>query len=77
MSPQMIAWMSAVQGLILIAPDVIRFSAKVKDWIADLFSAGVISVEQQNELYARVNEICRATLSGQLPDHWKVDPDPS
>lgn len=76
MNASVLAWMSAVQGLIAIAPDVILFSAKVKGWIADMFSQGVIDADTQNALNARVNNICAALLSGRLPEHWQVESDP-
>ena len=71
-----IAWMTAVQGLIAIAPDVIAFAAKVRGWIAEMFSSGLISAETQNALNNRVTEICRAVLNGEVPVHWTIEPDP-
>lgn len=76
MTAQVLAWMTAIQGMLTVAPDVIALAAKVKQWITDLFTTGVITAEVQNELHARVNEICRATLNGEMPDHWQVEPDP-
>lgn len=76
MNPAILAWMLAVQQLIATAPDVIAFAAKVKTWITDLFSSGVITVEEQAALMARVNDICAAILTGAQPEHWKVEPDP-
>lgn len=69
-------WMKAIQGLLAAAPDIIAFAGKVKQWIADMFTSGVITAEQQNELNDRVTEICRAALNDELPSHWKVEPDP-
>ena len=68
--------MAAVQGLIAVAPDVIAFGAKVKVWITDMFSSGIITVEEQKQLNDRVTDICRAYLIGQIPEAWQVDPDP-
>lgn len=76
MPAAVIAWMAAIQGLIAVAPDVIAFAAKVKGWIADMFSSGLITKETQDELNARVTEICRATLNGDVPIHWTVEDDP-
>ena len=71
-----IAWMSAIQGLIAVAPDVISFGSKVKQWIADMFSQGLLTADQQNVLHKRVDDICGAVLTGQLPPHWTVEADP-
>lgn len=76
MTAQVLAWMTAVQGLMTLAPDVILFAAKVKGWIADLFQSGLITAETQNALHARVTELCRATLNGETPAHWLVEADP-
>lgn len=76
MTAQVLAWMTAIQGMLTLAPDVIALAAKVKQWITDLFTTGVITAEVQNALHARVTEICRATLNGETPEHWQVEPDP-
>ena len=76
MSAGVIAWMAAIQGLIVIAPDVIEFAAKVKRWITDMFSSGLITAGQQHTLNERVTDICRAALNGQVPEAWRVEPDP-
>lgn len=76
MTASVIAWMAAVQGLMAVAPDVILFAAKVKGWINDLFSTGVISADVQNALHQRVSAICAATLTKQIPPHWQVEADP-
>ena len=77
MPAAVMVWMGAIQGLIQAAPDIIAFAAKVKGWIADLFSAGIITAEQQNELHARVTAICAAALNNTLPPHWQVEADPT
>jgi hypothetical protein len=71
-----IAIMAAIQGGIAIAPDVIKLAGAAKDFIAGLFSSGVITASEQNEMNARVTELCVARLKGELPDHWKVEADP-
>lgn len=76
MTTQVIAWMAAVQGMLAMAPDVIALAAKVKGWINDLFTTGVITAETQNALHARVTELCRAALNGEVPAHWQVEADP-
>lgn len=76
MPASVIAWMNAVQGLLLIAPNIEQFAGQVRQWIQDMFTAGLITAETQNLLMARVDEICAAILAGQELDSWKVDPDP-
>jgi hypothetical protein len=73
---QIVAWMAVVQGLMAVAPDVIAFGGKVKQWVDDLFSQRLISAAQQDALHARVTEICRAALLNQTPSHWQVEADP-
>lgn len=73
---QVVAWMAAIQSMMLLAPDVIRFAAQAKQWVDDLFGLGLISAEAQNALHARVTAMCRATLNGDVPDHWKIEADP-
>lgn len=77
MTAQIITWMTVVQGLLAIAPDVVLFAAKVKGWINDLFTSGLITAEAQNALHARVTEICRATLNNETPVHWQIEDDPA
>lgn len=76
MPAAIITWMAAIQSLMNVAPDVIAFSAKVKNWIDDMFSAGLIPAETQNALHARVTDICRNVLNGTVPAHWQVEADP-
>jgi hypothetical protein len=77
MNPAVIALISALQGLIASAPDIIAFAAKVKLWINDMFSAGLINSEQQQVLHDRVTAIVKDALNGVVPAHWQIDPDPS
>lgn len=77
MNAAVIAWMASIQGLIAAAPDVIAFAAKVKGWIADMFSAGLINSDEQTALNNRVTVIVTAVLNGNMPAHWVIEPDPS
>jgi hypothetical protein len=76
MNPAIIALMAAIQGLISAAPDIIAFASKVKLWINDMFSSGLITATEQAALHARVTEICAAALNGKVPSHWQVEADP-
>jgi hypothetical protein len=77
MNPAVIAVMAAIQSLIASAPDIIAFAAKVKGWINDMFTAGLINSEQQQALNDRVTAIVKDALNGVVPAHWQIDPDPS
>ena len=68
--------MSAIQGAIAIAPDVIEAAAAARQFIAALFSAKVLTADEQNTLFGRITELCAARIRGELPPHWKVEPDP-
>jgi hypothetical protein len=76
MSPAVIALMAAIQGLIAASPDIIAFAGKVKLWIRDMFSSGLITAAQQQELHDRVTTIVRDALNGDVPSHWQVEADP-
>lgn len=77
MTTQVIAWMTAVQSLMAVAPDVIEFAGKAKQWIRDMFTTGMISAEVQDELSARVTAICVAALNKETPAHWQIEADPT
>ena len=76
MPASIILWMTAIQGLIAIAPDVLTFAAKVKAWVKDLFDQGIITEETQNALRERVDTVCAHTLLGEELPHWTVEADP-
>ena len=66
-----------IQAGMAAAPDVIKFAASAKAFIESLFTSKAITAEQQNELYAFVDDRCAARLRGETPPHWKVEPDPA
>lgn len=68
--------MAAIQSLMLVTPDVIAFAYKAKGWIDDMFGLGLIKADIQNACHARVTELCRAALNGEVPKHWQIEPDP-
>lgn len=76
MSASVIAWMTTVQQLLLLAPNVISFAAKVQRWIRDLRDSNLITAQDQDALMRRVDDICRAVLNGNPPEHWQIEPDP-
>ncbi len=68
--------MAAIQSGLAAAPDVLRFAVTAKSFIEGLFTAKVLSADEQNQLFAFVDERCAARLRGELPKHWQVEPDP-
>ena len=68
-----------VQGIqlaIQAAPTVISVSEHAYGLIKSLFEAGAISAEQQNAVRAHVDAIMEASLAGNEPPAWTVEPDP-
>lgn len=76
MGAQALAIMSVIQGAFAIAPDIIGFATTARSFIAGLFTSGVITAAEQNEMAERVQALCIARLKGELPQHWRIDPDP-
>jgi len=72
-----IAIMGLINSALAASPDVVRLAAKFKDFIDAMFSAGVISKDDQDKLHAAVDERCAARLRGELLPHWQVEPDPT
>lgn len=76
MTPLALAIMAAIQGAITIAPDVIEAAMAARQFVAALFTAKVLTAEEQNALFANITTLCTARLKGELPSHWKVEADP-
>lgn len=57
------------------APAVTQLVLQTKDYITALFTAGVITAEQQNRLHAHCDAHMNATLRGEKPPELVVDPD--
>lgn len=64
------------QAAIAAAPKVAALVVKAKEYIEALFTAGLISKEQQDQLHAHMDAAQAAALSGNTPPHWTVEPDP-
>ena len=67
---------STIQAIVKYAPQAVAAWNAIKEFIKALFGAGVISKEQQDMLFARVEAILAAFDEGQVPPSWAVDPDP-
>ena len=55
----------------------IRLLNDIKPEIVAMFQRGEISAEQQQALMDEVNDILASHEAGELPEHWKIRPDPS
>lgn len=49
----------------------------IKPEIQAMFQRGDITAEQQAALMSEVDDILGQFKTGNLPDHWKVQPDPA
>jgi hypothetical protein len=66
-----------VQAAIAAAPQVVEVAQKGKDFITSLFTAGLISKDQQDKIHAHVDAVCAAALAGQELPEWTVEADPA
>lgn len=65
-----------IQLGIAAAPVIEDEVKKAKDLITELFSKGLISKAQQDELHAFCDADQAAALAGEVPEAWIVRPDP-
>lgn len=79
MNPALIAAIiKYIQLAIAAAPEIQKAVEWAKNFIGDLFSAKVISIEQQNALFSHVDALGTVFKAGQaLPSHWTVEPNPT
>lgn len=68
---------SLLQGLISNAPQIYKAAADAVAFVEALFSAKLITADQQNALHDHVDAIILARLKGEPPPHWQVEPDPA
>ena len=77
-SVALLAIIKYVQLAIAAAPDIERAIVDAKNFIGNLFSAKVITIDQQNVIHAHIDSVAAVFKAGQdLPSHWTVEPDPS
>jgi hypothetical protein len=69
--------LAGIQAAISAAPGVLNIVEKGKALIASLFGAGVITKDQQDALHAHVDSMAALAATGIIPDHWKVEADPT
>jgi hypothetical protein len=68
---------SIIQLAIKYAPDAAKAYDKARVLIKMWFDGGVITVEQQAQLMNRVDAHQAATLAGNVPPEFLVEPDPT
>ncbi len=69
--------LQAFEAAINAAPKVAELVIKAKDFITNLFSAGLISKEVQDAMHLRVDSRAAMALAGIIEEGWSVDPDPA
>jgi hypothetical protein len=70
---QVAAWIAA---LISAAPKVEVAVRDIIAFVKNLFGAGVIDKETQDDLLAYVDKVALAFLKDEPPPAWTVEPDP-
>lgn len=66
-----------IEAAIAAAPRVVELVAKAKDLVTALFTAKVITKDQQDALHARIDSQALMAAAGIIPAHWQVEPDPA
>ncbi len=66
----------AIQAAIAAAPGVVDLVEKAKTFIDGLFTAKLITADQQTAMKNHVDSLQALALAGIVPPHWKVEPDP-
>ena len=66
-----------VQAAIQAAPQVIALVESGKNMITALFTAKLITAEQQSVLHAHIDSISAMAKAGIVPAHWQVQADPA
>ncbi len=68
-----LAVVNAVNAVLAAKPAVQSLVDSTKEWIGSLFSAGVITKEQQDTLFAWCDDHMNATLRGEVHPALVVD----
>lgn len=66
----------AILAALAAAPQFTDLFIKAKDFFAGMFAAGLITKEQQDALFARVDADLKLFSTGMVPTWWTVEPDP-
>lgn len=67
---------TGIEAVIAEAPQVEALLVKGKEFIAEMFTGALITIDQQNTLNARLDKKQDEALNGTGPDELKVEPDP-
>lgn len=67
----------AVLAAIQAAPQIEALVKSGKEFITELFNAGLITAEIQNATFAYVDGVCAAAKAGVIPPALQVEPDPA
>lgn len=70
---KVLGWLTSLIGA---APQIAAVYTQAKDFVKLLFEAKLISVEQQNLLWAHIDSIKALYDAGIVPSSWTVQPDP-
>lgn len=65
-----------VNAILASSPKIIETVGNVKALLDALFTAKLITADQQNALMAHVDAQAALAQAGVVPDHWQVEPDP-
>ena len=65
-----------IRAAISAAPQAIEVIQGARATIDALFTAKLITVEQQKRLHDHVDKLCEAALTLSTPPAWEVQPDP-
>ena len=66
-----------INAMLTAAPRVAELVKQGKDLITALFTAKLITKEQQDAMHAYVDGLAAMHMAGIVPQHWQVEPDPT
>ncbi len=69
------AVIQAILAAVSAAPKVAALVQSAKEFITQMFNAGLISREVQNSTHAYVDAIVAMADASIVPPHWQVEPD--
>jgi hypothetical protein len=66
----------AVMAAVYAAPKVMELAAAAKEFIQQMFAAGLITKEAQDATFKYVEAVTGAAKAGVIPPSFQVQPDP-
>jgi hypothetical protein len=76
MPPLVLTIIGVVQAAIKFAPQAAELFKKAKETFQMLFTSGLITTAQQNDLMAWWDKVEKAVESGETPPQFQVEDDP-